>query len=97
MPQAARLHHRFDGPEGARWLTKGLGILARQIPEQILADGGHFERSTMYHALALEDILDLINVSRPLGDGLSADYQISFVCTHCFNLLLILSPSGRGW
>ena len=26
----------------------GLGILERELPEQILADGGHFERSPMY-------------------------------------------------
>ena len=54
----------FDGEEAARWLETGMGILAREIPEQILADGGQFERSTMYHALALEDMLDLINVRR---------------------------------
>jgi uncharacterized heparinase superfamily protein len=38
-------------------------ILRRQIPEQILSDGGHFERSTLYHALVLEDILDLLNIA----------------------------------
>lgn len=54
----------FEGPEANRWLKKGLSILAKQIPEQILADGGQFERSPMYHALALEDLLDLLNISR---------------------------------
>ena len=52
----------FDGDEARGWLDTGLGILARELPEQILADGGHFERSTMYHALALEDLLDLLNI-----------------------------------
>ena len=52
----------FDGDEAAGWMRCGMGILAQQIPEQILADGGHFERSTMYHALAYEDMLDLANV-----------------------------------
>jgi len=32
------------------------------LPEQILPDGGQFELSPMYHALALEDVLDLINL-----------------------------------
>ena len=32
--------------------------------EQILKDGGHFERSPMYHSIVLEDILDLVNVIR---------------------------------
>jgi uncharacterized heparinase superfamily protein len=54
----------FSGPEADRWLTCGMKILTREIPEQILSDGGHFERSTMYHALALEDMLDLVNLSR---------------------------------
>ncbi len=53
----------FEGPEAERWLQKGLEILSREIPEQILADGGHFERSPMYHAIILEDMLDLINAA----------------------------------
>jgi len=39
-------------------------ILSQQLPEQILPDGGHFERSPMYHALVLEDMLDLVNLER---------------------------------
>ena len=54
----------FSGKEADQWLVKGLTILRRQLPEQILPDGGHFERSTMYHALAVEDMLDLVNVAR---------------------------------
>lgn len=52
----------FDGEEATRWLRSGMGILLEQVPEQILSDGGHFERSTMYHALAYEDMLDLANL-----------------------------------
>jgi uncharacterized heparinase superfamily protein len=54
----------FQGDEADGWLATGLDILKREVPEQILADGGQFERSTMYHALALEDMLDLINLGR---------------------------------
>lgn len=54
----------FDGPEAERWLAAGSRVLLREIPEQVLADGGHFERSPMYHALALEDMLDLLNAFR---------------------------------
>ncbi|WP_404363735.1 heparinase II/III family protein [Marinobacter sp.] len=52
----------FSGPEAQRWLKRGLSIIEPQLREQILSDGGHFERSTMYHALALEDLLDLYNL-----------------------------------
>lgn len=50
----------FEGPMATKWLRKGLKILNQQLDEQILKDGGHFELSPMYHALILEDILDLI-------------------------------------
>lgn len=53
----------FAGPEAEAWRRKGLAILRLQLDEQILADGGHFERSPMYHAIILEDILDLIQLS----------------------------------
>jgi uncharacterized heparinase superfamily protein len=58
----------FDGPEAEAWLEAGLDILQVELTEQILPDGGHFERSTMYQALALEDVLDLWNISRTYGD-----------------------------
>jgi len=44
-----------------KWLKIGYRILEKELDEQILSDGGHFERSAMYHALILEDILDIIN------------------------------------
>lgn len=52
----------FKGAEADRWRQTALDILEREIPEQILPDGGHFELSTMYHALAFEDVLDILNV-----------------------------------
>ena len=42
-----------------RWLKQGLKLLRREIQEQILDDGGHFQRSPMYHGQVLEDLLDL--------------------------------------
>jgi uncharacterized heparinase superfamily protein len=57
----------FEGSEADRWLRLGLETIREQLPEQVLADGGNFERSPMYHAIFLEDLLDLINLaqSRP--------------------------------
>jgi uncharacterized heparinase superfamily protein len=57
----------FDGPEAEGWRSAGSRIIGRQLAEQILADGGQFERSPMYHALALEDVLDLVNVLAASG------------------------------
>ena len=57
----------FEGPEAERWYQRGLDIVRGQLHEQVLEDGGHFELSTMYHALVLEDLLDLINLLRACG------------------------------
>ena len=62
----------FEGQEAKAWLRKGLSILDCQIPEQILGDGGQFERSTMYHALSYEDMLDLRNLSKAFPDQFDA-------------------------
>jgi len=63
----------FDGAEAEAWLNKGLAILREQVAEQVLPDGGHFERSPMYHAIVLEDVLDLINLSRSFPRALPVD------------------------
>jgi uncharacterized heparinase superfamily protein len=65
----------FGGPEARRWQRLALRILQRELPEQVLSDGGHFELSTMYHALALEDVLDVINVARAYPDALADDAE----------------------
>lgn len=57
----------FDGPEAARWLRQGERILGTEVPEQVLPDGGHFERSPMYHVIVLEDLLDILNLYRAAG------------------------------
>lgn len=54
----------FEGAEADRWLNVGLKQLIREVSEQFLTDGGHFELSPTYHALLTEDLLDLINVLR---------------------------------
>lgn len=54
----------FAGNDADRWLRKGLKIISEELGEQILPDGGHFERSPMYHAMILEDCLDLLNLCR---------------------------------
>ena len=63
----------FEGAEAERWYRRGMDILAQQLGEQVLADGGHFELSVMYHTLALEDLLDLINLPSLNIDGLRSE------------------------
>ncbi len=45
---------------------KALKILKKELSEQFLNDGAHFELSPMYHALAMEDLLDLYQLVKSL-------------------------------
>jgi uncharacterized heparinase superfamily protein len=54
----------FNGPEADQWLAQGLSIVEHELPEQVLVDGGNFERSPMYHSIFFEDVLDLINIAQ---------------------------------
>jgi hypothetical protein len=42
-----------------RLLGRGRAVLERELPEQVLADGGHYERSPAYHRLVLRDLLEV--------------------------------------
>lgn len=51
---------RFFAEDKAReWLTTATRLAVEQAEEQILADGGHFERSPMYHLHVMEDLFSL--------------------------------------
>ncbi len=54
----------LGGRAAERWRAEGLEILRAELREQVLEDGGHYELSPMYHALVLEDVLDLENLGR---------------------------------
>ncbi|HZS24403.1 MAG TPA: heparinase II/III family protein [Gaiellaceae bacterium] len=58
---------------GAADLTRaGIEILRREVPEQVLPDGGHYERSPSYHLVVLRDLLQVQAVSPHawLGDAI---------------------------
>lgn len=51
------------GPEGELWWRAGCRILAWQLPEQFLEDGGHFERSVSYHLELTAGLLQVIELA----------------------------------
>jgi uncharacterized heparinase superfamily protein len=57
----------FQGTEAEMWLRGGLELVRAEISEQVLADGGHFERSPMYHAGFVEDLLDCAGILQTYG------------------------------
>ncbi len=62
----------FEGPTGRALLALGTRIIRAEIREQILGDGGHYERSPMYHCITLEDVLDVINLMQRRQDLFAA-------------------------
>lgn len=53
----------FTGEEAEGWKKRAVRLFERELREQILQDGGHVERSPMYHSILLADLLDLIQLS----------------------------------
>ena len=64
--KALILGSRCLGRDDTRWRR----LYREQLDEQVLPDGGHFERSVMYHAIILEDVLDVMRVCGATADGL---------------------------
>ncbi len=54
----------LDGETGKRAWETGSRLLQRELIEQILDDGMHFERSPMYHVSVMNDVLDLLEALR---------------------------------
>ncbi len=63
----------FAGAAAQTWRREGLALLRREIPEQILPDGGHFERSPMYQARAVHALLALLDAGDDEVRGLLDD------------------------
>lgn len=87
----------FSGPAAERWLAAGASLLSREVAEQILPDGGHYERSPMYHAIVLEDLLDSLNLLRSSpGLGLEAlEMQLEVAARTALRFLeMLTAPDG---
>lgn len=70
------------------YLKKGLEILSREVSEQFLDDGGHFERSPMYHETLLWDLLDLIYLSKVSSSAVLEKHQANW---------LAVAAKARRW
>lgn len=88
----------FRGRDADRWLKLGGRILREQISEQFLPDGGHYELSPMYHALCLEDLLDVWNLAQCCDRGLDRKLRtdIEGAARRALDFLAaILMPNGK--
>jgi len=56
----------------SEFIQKGKKLLVRELNEQVLNDGMHYERSPMYHLIILERLLDALNFAKASGDELES-------------------------
>lgn len=91
----------FGGPDAARWLNRGIYMLGRELDEQFLPDGGHYERSPMYHSRTMYLLILLHGLGRdeisrlvqdPLNRGIEALRQLS----HPDGQIALLNDSAWG-
>ncbi|HEX7167613.1 MAG TPA: alginate lyase family protein [Acidimicrobiales bacterium] len=60
-------------------VDRARGMIEREVGVQVLADGGHFERSPSYHCQVLGDLIDVVGLLRATGreDLDSVDHAIA--------------------
>ncbi len=63
----------LNGKQAERFLELGCRVMREQQVEQYMDDGGHYERSHMYHLIVTEDYLDLLNLAETNALPFSAD------------------------
>jgi uncharacterized heparinase superfamily protein len=68
----------FEGIDADRWVKKGLRILREELAEQFLSDGGHYERSPMYHSICVIDYLDVLNLAQNSQTAIPAEEIAQF-------------------
>lgn len=57
----------FEGPDAERWRALATELFARELDEQILSDGMHYERSPAYHAQVFADLVEAASVAAGLA------------------------------
>jgi uncharacterized heparinase superfamily protein len=86
----------LDTRLSTRWRAKGQRLLEQELNEQILLDGGHFERSPMYHAQILEDLTEIRLLYDRMGLRLAcADLLLRKIDSMTRFLRAILHPDGE--
>jgi len=84
----------FQGIEAEKWYKTGIKIFNKELQEQVLPDGGNFELSPMYHAIFLEDLLDIFNIHQAFNKQFP--YDITNKITSMFDWLCAMChPDGE--
>jgi uncharacterized heparinase superfamily protein len=90
----------FAGQEADRWRDLGSRLLARELDEQVLADGCHYERSPAYQCQVLEDLIECRaalpegELRRRLDDALARMVRASLLLAHPDGLVAAFNDGG---
>ena len=88
----------FVGDDANRWRKKGMKIILEEANEQLLEDGGHYERSPMYHSIVTEDYLDVFNLLES-NESFNSKQDRLFIQNKCHKALdflaMVLMPDGK--
>ncbi|MEZ4860956.1 MAG: alginate lyase family protein [Caldilineaceae bacterium] len=83
-----------DHYQAAQWLRSGLRLMEREAQRQILADGGHWERSTSYQMVVLQDYLETMLLLTHCNQPIPAIFTETVVRMFDF-LRAIIRPDGK--
>jgi uncharacterized heparinase superfamily protein len=81
----------FTGDEAEGWRALGTRLLERELAEQFLADGVHFERSPSYHGQVVADLVECRTV---LGEGPARDRLDALIDRAASALVDLTHPDG---
>lgn len=84
----------FFGKEPLEWCHKAVRLLEQELAEQVLSDGGHFERAPGYHGVVLKDCLEMGLWLKRNGRPVSA-WLDAAVLRMLRYLKTILPPDGQ--
>lgn len=91
----------FAGNDAREWYLRGLELLRSEVSEQFLADGGHYERSPMYHSRAMWVLLMLRNlgdeaIGNVIGSTLERGMEALKHMSHPDGQIALLNDSACG-
>lgn len=81
-------------PQARQWLQQGLRIMTDEAERQILADGGHWERSTSYQMVVLQDYLETLLLLAHYKHPIPASFTTTAARMFDF-LRAIIRPDGQ--
>jgi uncharacterized heparinase superfamily protein len=87
------LGYFFNNKNSVRIAQDSIRILLKQLDEQILEDGGHFERSTMYHVIVTQDFLEISYFLKLLDIPVPDRFEAKLILMLDF-LEVIIHPDG---